>query len=59
MAVEIGLNLVREPRTGETRLKELERRNNERTYFVLFVHDRSLSMHTGRMWMLQLVRIVV
>ncbi|KAF9232013.1 hypothetical protein BU15DRAFT_67851 [Melanogaster broomeanus] len=30
----------------------LERRNRERTYLVLFVHDRSLSMQTGRHWML-------
>lgn len=30
-----------------------ERRNRERTYYVLWVHDRSLSMQTGRPWMLQ------
>ena len=30
----------------------LERRNRERTYLVLFVHDRSLSMQTGKHWML-------
>lgn len=53
MAVELGLNKCvgqRPPR--ETEFQLLERRNRERTYLVLFVHDRSLSMQTGRQWML-------
>lgn len=29
-----------------------ERRNKERTYLVLWVHDRSLATQTGRHWML-------
>ncbi|KAK7023786.1 Zn(2)-C6 fungal-type domain-containing protein [Favolaschia claudopus] len=41
MAVELGLNRYL-----------LERRNRERTYLVLFTHDRSLSIQTGRSWML-------
>ena len=53
MAVELGLNrFVARPLDGETNVQRLERRNRERTYLVLFVHDRSLSMQTGRLWML-------
>jgi hypothetical protein len=53
MAVELGLNkYVPEPPPGETDQQFRERRNRERTYLVLFVHDRSLSMQTGRNWML-------
>jgi hypothetical protein len=53
MAVELGLNrYVSCPSSNETEYQLRERRNRERTYFVLFVHDRSLSMQTGRHWML-------
>jgi len=53
MAVELGLNrYVQAPPAHETEFQRLERRNRERTYLVLFVHDRSLSMQTGRNWML-------
>jgi hypothetical protein len=53
MAVELGLNRhVANPPANETDFQKLERRNRERTYLVLFVHDRSLSMQTGRHWML-------
>lgn len=53
MAVELGLNrYVANPLPHETEFQRLERRNRERTYLVLFVHDRSLSMQTGRNWML-------
>ncbi|KAF8835436.1 hypothetical protein BDN67DRAFT_913026 [Paxillus ammoniavirescens] len=53
MAVELGLNtFVAKPPPNETDFQLLERRNRERTYLVLFVHDRSLSMQTGRHWML-------
>ncbi|EDR14936.1 uncharacterized protein LACBIDRAFT_230018 [Laccaria bicolor S238N-H82] len=53
MAVELGLNrYVAHPAPSETQLQRLERRNRERTYLVLFVHDRSLSTQTGRHWML-------
>lgn len=53
MAVELGLNRhVANPLANETDFQKLERRNRERTYLVLFVHDRSLSMQTGRHWML-------
>lgn len=53
MAVELGLNrYVPNPSSGETEFQRLERRNRERTYLVLFVHDRSLSTQTGRHWML-------
>ncbi|KIJ69549.1 hypothetical protein HYDPIDRAFT_172916 [Hydnomerulius pinastri MD-312] len=53
MAVELGLNrFVAKPPANETEFQLLERRNRERTYLVLFVHDRSLSMQTGRHWML-------
>ena len=37
---------------NESNEQLLERRNRERTYLVLFVHDRSLSMQTGKHWML-------
>ncbi|THV08056.1 hypothetical protein K435DRAFT_741674 [Dendrothele bispora CBS 962.96] len=53
MAVELGLNrYVAHPPSNETESQLLERRNRERTYLVLFVHDRSLSTQTGRNWML-------
>ena len=53
MAVELSLNrYVSPPPPNETELQLRERRNHERTYLVLFVHDRSLSMQTGRQWML-------
>ena len=53
MAVELGLNrYVSCPPSSETEYQMRERRNRERTYLVLFVHDRSLSMQTGRHWML-------
>lgn len=53
MAVEIGLNrYVPNVPSNETELQRLERRNRERTYLVLFIHDRSLSTQTGRHWML-------
>ncbi|KAF9002012.1 fungal-specific transcription factor domain-containing protein, partial [Cyathus striatus] len=53
MAVELGLNrYVAHPSANESEFQRLERRNSERTYLVLFVHDRSLSTQTGRHWML-------
>lgn len=54
MAIELGLDrFVSEKRLPvESDLQWLERRNRERTYLVLFVHDRSLSTQTGRQWML-------
>lgn len=55
MAVELGLNRHNHP-TNETEFQMRERRNRERTYLVLWIHDRSLSMQTGRHWMLPEVR---
>lgn len=53
MAVDLGLNrYVPNPLPTETEFQRQERRNRERTYLVLFVHDRSLSMQTGKQWML-------
>ena len=53
MAVNLRLNrYVGANQTHETHQQFLERRNKERTYLVLFVHDRSLSMQTGKHWML-------
>ncbi|KAI0362810.1 hypothetical protein OH77DRAFT_1492105 [Trametes cingulata] len=53
MAVNLRLNkYVGRRQPQETTLNFLERRNRERTYLVLFVHDRSLSMQTGKHWML-------
>lgn len=51
MAVELRLNR-QAPKIGETQMQLRERRNCERTYLIIFVHDRSLSMQTGRLWML-------
>lgn len=60
MAVELGLNrYTARPPENESSLQRLERRNRERTYLVLFVHDRSLSMQTGRLWMLPEVRFLL
>lgn len=53
MAVELGMNrYVPKPPEGETDDQFRERRDRERTYLVLWVHDRSLAMQTGRHWML-------
>ncbi|KAJ7752144.1 fungal-specific transcription factor domain-containing protein [Mycena metata] len=53
MAVELGLNRYHSsPPPNESEFQMLERRNRERTYLVLFTHDRSLSTQTGRNWML-------
>ncbi|KAL1722725.1 fungal-specific transcription factor domain-containing protein [Schizophyllum commune] len=53
MAVELGLNrYIRHRPPHESDMQLLERRNRERTYLVLFVHDRSLSTQTGRHYML-------
>ncbi|EIW60705.1 uncharacterized protein TRAVEDRAFT_165719 [Trametes versicolor FP-101664 SS1] len=53
MAVNLRLNkYVGKRQPSETQLHFFERRNRERTYLVLFVHDRSLSMQTGKHWML-------
>ncbi|KAF9070312.1 fungal-specific transcription factor domain-containing protein [Rhodocollybia butyracea] len=53
MAVELGLNRhIPNPLHNETEFQLLERRNRERTYLVLYIHDRSLSTQTGRNWML-------
>lgn len=53
MAVGLRLNRFVGPRqVNESDIQLLERRNKERTYLVLFVHDRSLSMQTGKHWML-------
>ncbi len=57
MAVELGLGYTpRRPKQNPTELEVRERRNRERTFLVLYVHDRSLSMQTGRLWMLPEVR---
>lgn len=57
MAVELGLNrYFATPPPNESEFHLRERRNKERTYLVLWVHDRSLSMQTGRQWMLPEVR---
>ncbi|KAL4249524.1 Protease transcriptional activator prtT [Abortiporus biennis] len=53
MAVELGLNrFVGKPLPEESDLEIRERRSRERTYLLLFIHDRSLSFQTGRQWML-------
>ena len=58
MAVELGLNrYLATPPPNESEFHMRERRNRERTYLVLWVHDRSLSMQTGRQWMLPEVRL--
>jgi hypothetical protein len=56
MAIELGMNRYSRRHEKENPLQHLERRNRERTYLVLWVHDRSLSMQTGRQWMLPEVR---
>jgi hypothetical protein len=53
MAIELGLNrYYANSSPNETEFQLRERRNRERTYLVLFVHDRSLATQTGRAWML-------
>jgi hypothetical protein len=57
MAVELGLNTYVGFPEGESEEQKRERRNRERTYLVLWVHDRALSMQTGRNWMLPEVNL--
>lgn len=53
MAVDLKLNrFVPNPPAQETELQRMERRNRERTYLILFVHDRALSMQCNKQWML-------
>ncbi|KAF7304768.1 Zn(2)-C6 fungal-type domain-containing protein [Mycena kentingensis (nom. inval.)] len=53
MAIELGLNrYCATPPPNETDFQRAERRSRERTFLVLFIHDRSLSTQTGRSWML-------
>jgi hypothetical protein len=53
MAVDLRLNrFVRHSPPQETEFQRLERRARERTYLVLFVHDRALSMQCNKQWML-------
>ncbi|KZT36989.1 hypothetical protein SISSUDRAFT_1063225 [Sistotremastrum suecicum HHB10207 ss-3] len=53
MAIELKLNrYLPTPPLNESEMQRRQRRNHERTYLVLWVHDRSLSMQTGRLWML-------
>ena len=61
MAIELGLNRSksRSIPAEETDMQRRERRNRERTYLVLFVHDRSLAMHTGKPRMLPAVRLMI
>ncbi|KAF5253125.1 hypothetical protein FANTH_1956 [Fusarium anthophilum] len=37
----------------ESETQRRERRNIERTWYVLFVYDRSISLQTGRPWMIE------
>ncbi|SCV48505.1 uncharacterized protein FFB14_10413 [Fusarium fujikuroi] len=37
----------------ESEAQRRERRNIERTWYVLFVYDRSISLQTGRPWMIE------
>ncbi|RBR19409.1 hypothetical protein FVER53590_29384 [Fusarium verticillioides] len=37
----------------ESEVQRRERRNIERTWYVLFVYDRSISLQTGRPWMIE------
>lgn len=57
MAVELGLNTYVAFPEGESEEQKRERRNRERTYLILWVHDRALSMQTGRNWMLPEVNL--
>ncbi|CAJ0554906.1 Ff.00g134190.m01.CDS01 [Fusarium sp. VM40] len=38
---------------AQSEMERRERRNIERTWFVLFVYDRSMSLQTGRPWMIE------
>ncbi|KAF5678541.1 hypothetical protein FDENT_8920 [Fusarium denticulatum] len=39
--------------TPDSEVQRRERRNVERTWYVLFVYDRSISLQTGRPWMIE------
>ncbi|KAH8691462.1 hypothetical protein BGW36DRAFT_400737 [Talaromyces proteolyticus] len=57
MCIDLGWHKLR-PRSAQDRehLTETQRRearNVERTWFVLFVYDRSMSLQTGKPWMIE------
>ncbi|KAF2635882.1 hypothetical protein P280DRAFT_501671 [Massarina eburnea CBS 473.64] len=54
IAMELGWHkLVHDQTTGSNELEARRARNIERTWLVLFVYDRSISMQTGRPWMIE------
>ncbi|KAL1797961.1 hypothetical protein ACET3X_004567 [Alternaria dauci] len=57
MAIELGWHQLggdgmRPPENGSDR-QAMEFRNIERTWLVLFVYDRSISLQTGKPWMIE------
>ncbi|KXJ96216.1 hypothetical protein Micbo1qcDRAFT_193015 [Microdochium bolleyi] len=58
MGMELGWHrLPRYPASGGTTLRSdlsrLEARNIQRTWYILFVYDRSMSLQTGKPWMIE------
>ncbi|EXL45204.1 hypothetical protein FOCG_12613 [Fusarium oxysporum f. sp. radicis-lycopersici 26381] len=43
---------------AESEMQKRERRNVERTWYVLFVYDRSISLQTGRPWMIDCTEFI-
>lgn len=53
MAVEMGLNhYTHHPPRNESELEWRQRRNKERTFLVLFVHDRRCAGPSYSIWLL-------
>ncbi|EAU37376.1 predicted protein [Aspergillus terreus NIH2624] len=56
IAMDLGWHKLSTDPASRSGLNELERRelrNDERTLLVLFVYDRSLSLQTGKPWMIE------
>ncbi|KAL4940478.1 fungal-specific transcription factor domain-containing protein [Aspergillus oleicola] len=56
IAIDLGLHKLSPRPIHKERLSDLQRRearNTERTFLVLFVYDRSLSLQTGKPWMIE------
>ncbi|KAL4962415.1 fungal specific transcription factor domain-containing protein [Aspergillus stella-maris] len=61
MAMDLGWHKLSPRASHRAGLSEIQRRevrNIERTFLVLFVYDRSLSMQTGKPWMIDRTELI-
>ncbi|KAL5338026.1 hypothetical protein BJX70DRAFT_399119 [Aspergillus crustosus] len=61
IAMDLGWHRLSANQTHNSELTEIQRReqrNIERTMLVLFVYDRSLSLQTGKPWMIERTQLI-